>query len=206
MPHGTNAVPKPKSGCLNSEGSYECLCSEKSNLYWYQGQCLDCSDPCPQGLYEYQPCNQAQGLPRICRNCTQFCGSNFYVKEPCTARKDAVCLMCQPKCNGSREFEYKQCSSMQNRECKDKSNLRMPSVTGNVVLDDRDTSGVSQDNLYTSFAYNPVKNNQLSFLLKKGVAGLGSEIWVDITLLDAQPVMMFRPVDHSRVFTPGEFP
>ncbi|KAH3814736.1 uncharacterized protein LOC127833862 [Dreissena polymorpha] len=203
---GQMQCPNPKSGCLNSEGSYECLCSEKSNLYWYQGQCLDCSDPCPQGLYEYQPCNQAQGLPRICRNCTQFCGSNFYVKEPCTARKDAVCLMCQPKCNGSREFEYKQCSSMQNRECKDKSNLRMPSVTGNVVLDDRDTSGVSQDNLYTSFAYNPVKNNQLSFLLKKGVAGLGSEIWVDITLLDAQPVMMFRPVDHSREFTPGEFP
>ncbi|KAL4219870.1 hypothetical protein ACF0H5_020281 [Mactra antiquata] len=189
---GMIQCPHPQAGCANKDGSYECLCMSSSNtLYKYEDLCLDCRDPCPDGKYEIQPCKGNN--KKICKECTQYCGDNFYMEIPCAERSDAVCYMCKPKCDINYEFEFSQCSATQNRECKDKVRLPSPSMSSNVILDDL----AAPNDKEMQIPYQPLDGDYPGFVMKRGLNGFGSEFWIQAQVRESQPVVLFKPVDHS---------
>ncbi|XP_053403345.1 uncharacterized protein LOC123555179 isoform X2 [Mercenaria mercenaria] len=186
-----------QAGCVNVDGTYECLCMTSSNLYEFGDRCLDCRDPCPAGKYEIQPCRGDS--KKICKECTKSCGDNFYMKTPCTEDNNAVCLKCQPKCNADLEFEFSQCSATQNRECKAKFRLPKPAMSSNVILDDL---AAPNDEAKPIPYHNGVYP---SFLLDRGHNGFGSHFWIQVRVLEFPAVVLFQSINHSEAVSAKDF-
>lgn len=123
------------------------------------------------------------------------------MQKPCEEKNDAVCLMCQPRCNGTAEFEFSQCSATQNRQCKGKELLPNPSISSNVILDDLAAPNDSEKRI----PYQPLEGVYPTFLLKRGDKGKGSLFWIQVYAKELQTVVKFQPVDHSDVVSPADF-
>ncbi|XP_014790078.2 signal peptide, CUB and EGF-like domain-containing protein 1 [Octopus bimaculoides] len=75
------------AGCLNTKGSYQCVCSGE---YYGDGQsCQECSAPCEKGMFEVQPCSDKE--QKICEECTKDCGKGYYMHRQCGLTFNAKC-------------------------------------------------------------------------------------------------------------------
>ncbi|XP_036357142.1 uncharacterized protein LOC115209612 isoform X5 [Octopus sinensis] len=95
------------AGCLNTKGSYQCVCSGE---YYGDGQsCQECSAPCEKGMFEVQPCSDKE--QKICEECTKDCGKGYYM--------------------------HRQCGLTFNAKCRNKTELPTIQTSSNVLKEDR---------------------------------------------------------------------
>ncbi|KAK7090882.1 uncharacterized protein [Littorina saxatilis] len=172
----------PSAGCLNSKGSYDCVCSVD---YYGDGKtCHDCNTPCRDDQYEVQPCSKTS--QKICKECTKVCHNGYYMATQCTGDANAVCRVCQPSCLGG-QYEYRTCSNYHDRQCKNATFLPDVNASDNVILEEdrkvKDSEVIIEHLPRLSVGYT-------RYSLTRGTG-----MQVEISIQDMEAAQQFEPLD-----------
>ncbi|KAL8578327.1 hypothetical protein ACOMHN_031701 [Nucella lapillus] len=187
----------PSAGCLNTKGSYTCVCSED---YYGDGKtCQDCDTPCREDQYEEQNCSKVDGkiYEKICKDCTQSCHKGYYLASQCTDIANARCRVCQPPCLDG-EYEYRTCSNYHDRQCKNVTSLPSVEASSNIILEEdrkvMDSEVTVEHLLNLGVGYT-------RYSLKRGTG-----LHVDISIQTLEAAQQFVPLDLKNVSTSASSP
>ncbi|CAC5405501.1 unnamed protein product [Mytilus coruscus] len=152
--------------CMDKEGTYQCHCTGR---YYGDGKtCYACDAPCREGTYQDLPCGKNQ--KKICLSCKKECPKGMSKTD------------CTKKCTAA-DYEFKRCTDVEDRECRERRDLRFPSVSSNIIAENmKDVSLVNSEELSRTRGFHIDR---------------GSGFFIKGTVTYFKPQILLQPVDHS---------